>query len=79
MSDDTIYDHAFHHQLGDYSAVECQTCGKPESRHQWTTTFGKPVVEGTFHCPICDVDSPHEHTSEEIAEFQTQTTRRVGQ
>jgi len=34
------------------------------------------MIEGTFNCPICGTDSPHEHTSVEAAQFQISQTMR---
>lgn len=32
-------------------------------------------LSGTFSCPICGKDSPHEHTSQEVAEHQVSASR----
>jgi hypothetical protein len=31
---------------------------------------GKPVPDGTFACPICGKDTPHEHSSAEVAQHR---------
>jgi hypothetical protein len=35
---------------------------------------GKPVPDGTFACPICGKDAPHEHSSAEVAQHRIDRT-----
>lgn len=78
-----IFDHAFQHPdaqilrtLGiPYEADSCgrMACGRPESHHEWTTS--KPEVEGTFSCPICGLDTPHEHTMRGMSSLEQDVFR----
>jgi hypothetical protein len=43
--------------VGPYHSAECEY-------------HGLDPTEGTFQCPICGLDSPHEHTGEEIAKHR---------